>query len=253
MVSIRVQLASMLTSNITCIAQATSLPSEWHLNIWSAGDDCISIQTGCSNIYVHNVNCGPGHGVSIGGLGKDNTRACVSNVTVRDVKMHKTLTGVRIKTWQVLLHIRIHTSYAPSLIIVSFKLQIDSNQDSIFVRTYMYAEPNYIWFSTAGRIRVSPKHHVFKHSSIRSCNPNHDWPILLWQEQMPKWDISRGSFGCKLCKHTRNLYDETCTFCMQWQLTVYWCVSGHHTAEISWWRQAIVWPFLLGGVRRAQN
>ena len=66
-----------------------------------AGDDCISIQTGCSNVYVHNVNCGPGHGISIGGLGKDNARACVSNITVRDVNMHNTMNGVRIKTWQV--------------------------------------------------------------------------------------------------------------------------------------------------------
>ncbi|QCD82301.1 polygalacturonase At1g48100 [Vigna unguiculata] len=66
----------------------------------ACGDDCISIQTGCSNVYVHNVNCGPGHGISIGSLGKDNTRACVSNITVRDVNMHNTMTGVRIKTWQ---------------------------------------------------------------------------------------------------------------------------------------------------------
>lgn len=66
-----------------------------------AGDDCISIQTGCSNICIHNVNCGPGHGISIGSLGKDNTKACVSNVTVRDVVMHNTMNGVRIKTWQV--------------------------------------------------------------------------------------------------------------------------------------------------------
>ncbi|EEF40940.1 Polygalacturonase precursor, putative [Ricinus communis] len=66
----------------------------------SCGDDCVSIQTGCSNVYIHNVNCGPGHGISIGGLGKDNTKACVSNVTVRDVQMQNTLTGVRIKTWQ---------------------------------------------------------------------------------------------------------------------------------------------------------
>lgn len=65
-----------------------------------AGDDCVSIQTGCSNVYIHNVNCGPGHGISIGGLGKDNTKACVSNITVRDVVMHGTMTGVRIKTWQ---------------------------------------------------------------------------------------------------------------------------------------------------------
>ncbi|XP_050224732.1 polygalacturonase At1g48100 [Mercurialis annua] len=66
----------------------------------SCGDDCISIQTGCSNVYIHNINCGPGHGISIGGLGKDNTQACVSNVTVRDIQMQNTLTGVRIKTWQ---------------------------------------------------------------------------------------------------------------------------------------------------------
>ncbi|GLU02078.1 hypothetical protein SLE2022_193470 [Rubroshorea leprosula] len=66
----------------------------------ACGDDCVSIQTGCSNIYIHNVNCGPGHGISIGGLGKDNTKACVSNITVRDVKIQNTLTGVRIKTWQ---------------------------------------------------------------------------------------------------------------------------------------------------------
>ncbi|XP_074274440.1 polygalacturonase At1g48100 isoform X2 [Silene latifolia] len=71
-----------------------------HSSSLGCGDDCISIQSGCSNVYVHNVNCGPGHGISIGSLGRFNTRACVSNVTVRDVSMHGTMTGVRIKTWQ---------------------------------------------------------------------------------------------------------------------------------------------------------
>ncbi|KAK6117929.1 hypothetical protein DH2020_048334 [Rehmannia glutinosa] len=66
----------------------------------ACGDDCVSIQTGCTNVYIHNVNCGPGHGISIGGLGKDNTKACVSNITVRDIIMHNTMNGVRIKTWQ---------------------------------------------------------------------------------------------------------------------------------------------------------
>ncbi|XP_051122452.1 polygalacturonase At1g48100-like [Andrographis paniculata] len=64
------------------------------------GDDCISIQTGCTNVYIHDVRCGPGHGISIGGLGKANTKACVSNITVRDVTMESTMNGVRIKTWQ---------------------------------------------------------------------------------------------------------------------------------------------------------
>ncbi|KAH9605700.1 hypothetical protein KSS87_019845 [Heliosperma pusillum] len=71
-----------------------------HSSSLACGDDCISIQTGCSNVYVHNVNCGPGHGISIGSLGRFNTKACVSNVTVRDVSMQGTMTGVRIKTWQ---------------------------------------------------------------------------------------------------------------------------------------------------------
>lgn len=46
------------------------------------------------------MKCGPGHGISIGSLGKDGTRACVSNVTVRDSEVRNALTGVRIKTWQ---------------------------------------------------------------------------------------------------------------------------------------------------------
>ncbi|EXB82577.1 Polygalacturonase [Morus notabilis] len=71
-----------------------------HSSTFACGDDCISIQTGCSNVYIHNVNCGPGHGISIGSLGRYNTKACVSNITVRDVNMHNTMTGVRIKTWQ---------------------------------------------------------------------------------------------------------------------------------------------------------
>ncbi|XP_058079989.1 polygalacturonase At1g48100-like [Magnolia sinica] len=73
---------SILGSNIAC------------------GDDCVSIQTGCSNVNIRNVHCGPGHGISIGGLGKDDTKACVSGITVRDSVMHNTLNGVRIKTWQ---------------------------------------------------------------------------------------------------------------------------------------------------------
>ncbi|KAF5746583.1 polygalacturonase [Tripterygium wilfordii] len=70
-----------------------------HSNI-GCGDDCVSIQTGCSNIHIHHINCGPGHGISLGGLGKDNTVACVSDILVEEVSLQNTLAGVRIKTWQ---------------------------------------------------------------------------------------------------------------------------------------------------------
>ncbi|KAF2292769.1 hypothetical protein GH714_028050 [Hevea brasiliensis] len=65
-----------------------------------SGDDCISIQTGCSNIHVHHINCGPGHVISVGGLGKDKSVACVSNIIVEKVSLQNTLAGARIKTWQ---------------------------------------------------------------------------------------------------------------------------------------------------------
>lgn len=66
-----------------------------------AGDDCVSIQDGCSDVLIRNVYCGPGHGISIGGLGKGGASAVVSDVTVQDVTLNQTMTGVKIKTWQV--------------------------------------------------------------------------------------------------------------------------------------------------------
>uniref|UniRef100_A0A0D3EPZ9 Polygalacturonase n=1 Tax=Oryza barthii TaxID=65489 RepID=A0A0D3EPZ9_9ORYZ len=64
------------------------------------GDDCISIQTGCSNVHMKNINCNPGHGISLGGLGKDNSLACVSDVFAEHINVENALYGVRIKTWQ---------------------------------------------------------------------------------------------------------------------------------------------------------
>ncbi|GJN31981.1 hypothetical protein PR202_gb20446 [Eleusine coracana subsp. coracana] len=64
------------------------------------GDDCVSIGSGCSGVHIENVTCGHGHGISIGSLGVRNTRACVSNVTVRNARILDSDNGVRIKTWQ---------------------------------------------------------------------------------------------------------------------------------------------------------
>ncbi|KAK8967861.1 Polygalacturonase [Platanthera guangdongensis] len=66
----------------------------------SNGDDCISIGPGCADVDIQNVTCGPGHGISIGSLGNENSEACVSNITVRNSVIRNSDNGVRIKTWQ---------------------------------------------------------------------------------------------------------------------------------------------------------
>ncbi|XP_030536599.1 polygalacturonase-like [Rhodamnia argentea] len=63
------------------------------------GDDCVSIGPGSNNLWIENVACGPGHGISIGSLGKDQQEDGVQNVTVKTVTFTGTQNGVRIKSW----------------------------------------------------------------------------------------------------------------------------------------------------------
>ncbi|XP_015060877.2 polygalacturonase-like [Solanum pennellii] len=63
------------------------------------GDDCISIGPGTSNLWIENVSCGPGHGISIGSLGWSMQEAGVQNVTVKATTFRGTQNGLRIKTW----------------------------------------------------------------------------------------------------------------------------------------------------------
>eukprot|EP00253_Pinus_taeda_P017299 PITA_17299 len=64
------------------------------------GDDCISISSGSSTINVKNINCGPGHGISIGSLGENGEAAKIDDILVQNVTFSGTSNGARIKTWQ---------------------------------------------------------------------------------------------------------------------------------------------------------
>ncbi|CAM8912971.1 unnamed protein product [Rhodiola kirilowii] len=64
------------------------------------GDDCISIESGSKYIKASDIYCGPGHGISIGSLGDNNSEGKVSDVLVTRAKLNGTDNGVRIKTWQ---------------------------------------------------------------------------------------------------------------------------------------------------------
>ncbi|XP_024515048.1 probable polygalacturonase At1g80170 [Selaginella moellendorffii] len=68
--------------------------------IIGTGDDCISIAKNTSNVVIREIICGPGHGISIGSLGRNKTPEFVSNVKVENSILESTKYGLRIKTWQ---------------------------------------------------------------------------------------------------------------------------------------------------------
>jgi galacturan 1,4-alpha-galacturonidase len=64
------------------------------------GDDCVSIQTGSNRVLIEDITCGPGHGISVGSLGKSGTGACVWGIRVDRAIFDHSTNGFRIKTWQ---------------------------------------------------------------------------------------------------------------------------------------------------------
>lgn len=98
-------------SNLKVIAPATSPNTDGiHISasrgvevknsIVRTGDDCVSIVSNSSHVKIRNIACGPGHGISIGSLGKSNSWTQVHKVLVDGVIISNTENGVRIKTWQ---------------------------------------------------------------------------------------------------------------------------------------------------------
>uniref|UniRef100_A0A7N0VHI4 Polygalacturonase n=1 Tax=Kalanchoe fedtschenkoi TaxID=63787 RepID=A0A7N0VHI4_KALFE len=66
----------------------------------ATGDDCIAINSGSQYFNISNVACGPGHGISIGSLGKNGGFSTVEDVHVKDCSFTASQNGARIKTYQ---------------------------------------------------------------------------------------------------------------------------------------------------------
>ncbi|KAE8703360.1 CTC-interacting domain 9 [Hibiscus syriacus] len=127
----------------------------------STGDECVAILSGSSKIDVSNVHCGPGHGISIGSLGKYQGEKNVHGVSVRKCIFRKTDNGVRIKTWE-----------SPIQVIVSNLLFQDIFMDR--VRNPIIIDQTYCPLSSCNQQTASPV-------QIRDVTYRNMWALhVLW-------------------------------------------------------------------------
>ncbi|KAL8171885.1 hypothetical protein V2J09_023689 [Rumex salicifolius] len=101
--NVRIQGVKISASGSSPNTDGIHVQSSMHVAILNStiktGDDCISVGPDTKNLWVQDISCGPGHGISIGSLGRSEDEVGVQNVTVKTVVFTGTTNGLRIKSW----------------------------------------------------------------------------------------------------------------------------------------------------------
>uniref|UniRef100_A0A7N1A6Q3 Polygalacturonase n=1 Tax=Kalanchoe fedtschenkoi TaxID=63787 RepID=A0A7N1A6Q3_KALFE len=93
----------------------------------ATGDDCVELNTRSSDVNITNVDCGPGHGISIGSFKRKG--ADVQNVYVRECNFTGTKNGARIKTFSQSVGGYVRSITFEQITLKSVKHPIIINQD----------------------------------------------------------------------------------------------------------------------------
>lgn len=101
-------------------------------SIIGTGDDCVSIGHGTTNIFISGITCGPGHGISIGSLGKRPDETDVKGISVINCTFKGTTNGARIKTYHASPSIEASGILYKDIIMADVKnpIVIDQHYDS---------------------------------------------------------------------------------------------------------------------------
>ncbi|KAF1863452.1 hypothetical protein Lal_00030484 [Lupinus albus] len=171
------------------------------------GDDCIAILSGTKNLTISNVYCGPGHGISVGSIGKNDEDVDVQNIFVKNCTFNGTSDGLRIKTWASPLNhtVKVSNIFYEDITIIDVDHPINIDQEYCPSRNCDNKVPSNVQISNVHykNIQGSCKGEVavnFKCSESNPCQNITGVNINLWSSLGNKTTLTN------YCSHVKGAF-----------------------------------------------